>query len=61
MSALGHNQMLLGKTIPPEETIAAIEKVSMEDVAAAAHQILTGPRAYAVVGRHADKYLKYMR
>ena len=61
MSALGHNQMLLGKTIPPEETIAAIEKVSMEDVAAVAHQILTGPRAYAVVGRHADKYLKYMR
>ena len=61
MSALGHNQILLGRVIPPEETIAAIEKVTVEDVMASAHAILTGPRAYAVVGRKAEKYLSYMR
>lgn len=61
MSALGHNQMLLNRVIPPEETIAAIERVTMEDAMRSAREILTGPRAYAVVGRNADRYLKYMR
>ena len=61
MSALGHNQILLNRVIPPEETIAAIEGVTMEDVRLAAEKILTGPRAYAVVGRKAEKYLQYMR
>ena len=60
MSALGHNQILLNRVIPPEETIEAIEKVTMEDVNEAARRILTGPRAYAVVGRKAEKYLQYM-
>ena len=60
MSALGHNQILLGRVIPPEDTIAAIDKVTMEDVAQTAQGILTGPRAYAVVGRKAEKYLQYM-
>lgn len=61
MSTLGHNQILLGRIIPPEDTIAAIERVTKEDVADIAKEILTGPRAYAVVGRNAEKYLKYMR
>ena len=61
MSALGHNQMLLGKVIPPEETISAIENVTMEDAMQSAREILTGPRAYAVVGKKAEKYLKMMR
>lgn len=61
MSALGHNQMLLGRVIPPEETIAAIERVTLEDVRAIAAQMLSGPRAYAVVGRKAEKYLQYMK
>lgn len=61
MSALGHNQILLGKVIPPEETIAAIENVTMEDVRETAQRILTGPRAYAVVGKKAEKYLQYMK
>ena len=60
MSTLGHNQILLGRVIPPEDTIAAIDKVTMEDVAQTAQGILTGPRAYAVVGRKAEKYLQYM-
>lgn len=61
MSNLGHNQILLGRIIPPEETIAAIEQVTPEAVAATAHRILTGPRSYAVVGRKAEKYLQYMK
>ena len=61
MSALGHNQMLLGRVIPPEETIAAIERVTPEDVRAIAAQMLSGPRAYAVVGRKAEKYRQYMK
>lgn len=61
MSALGHNQILLNRVIPPEDTIAAIERVTVEDVAETARRVLTGPRAYAVVGRKAEKYLQYMR
>ena len=44
-----------------EKIIAAIEAVTMDDVAEAARRILTGPRAYAVVGRKAEKYLQYMK
>ncbi len=61
MSALGHNQILLNRIIPPEETIAAIEAVTMDDVMNVARRVFTGPRAYAVVGRKADQYLQYMR
>ena len=61
MSALGHNQMLLNRVIPPEETIAAIERVTMDDVMETARRVLTSQRAYAVVGRKAEKYLQYMK
>ena len=61
MSALGHNQILLNRVIPPEETIAAIEKVTVDDAMAVAHRMFTGNRAYAVVGRKAEKYLQYMK
>ena len=61
MSALGHNQILLDRVIPPEETIAAIENVTIDGVIAVARQMFTGPRAYAVVGRKAEKYLQYMK
>ncbi|MBR5111274.1 MAG: insulinase family protein [Clostridia bacterium] len=61
MSALGHNQILLNKAILPEETIAAIEAVTMDAVAEAARRILTGPKAFAVVGRKAEKYLQYIK
>ena len=44
-----------------QDTIAAIERVSMDDVLGTAHRILTGPRAYAVVGKKAEKYLQYMK
>ena len=61
MNALGHNQILLNRFIPPEETIAAIEKVTMDDVMTVARRVFTGPRAYAVVGRKAERYLQYMK
>ena len=61
MSALGHNKMLLDRVIPPEDTISAIERVTMDDVMEIARRVLTGPRAYAVVGRKAEKYLQYMK
>ena len=61
MSSLGHNQMLLGRVIPPEDTLSAIEKVRKEDVESIARQIFESPRAYAVVGKKAERYLQYMR
>lgn len=61
MSALGHNQILLNRVIPPEETIAAIESVTVDDAMAVAQRMFSGPRAYAVVGRKAEKYLQYMK
>ena len=61
MNALGNNQLLLNRIIPPEDTIASIEKVTMDGVMEKARQVLTGPRAYAVVGRKAEKYLQYMK
>ena len=61
MSALGHNQILLSRVIPPEETIAAIDRVTMDNVMDTARRVLTGPRAYAVVGRRAEKYVRYMK
>ena len=61
MNALGNNQLLLNRFIPPEDTIASIEKVTMDSVMEIARRVLTGPRAYAVVGRKAEKYLQYMK
>lgn len=61
MSALGHNQILLNRVIPPQDTIDAIERVTVDGVMEAAARILNSPRAYAVVGRKAEKYLQYMR
>ncbi|MBR6753196.1 MAG: insulinase family protein [Clostridia bacterium] len=57
MSSMGHNQILLGRYIPPEDTIRAIENVQMEDVMRIAGQILKGPKSMALVGNKAEKYL----
>ncbi len=61
MSSMGHNQILLGRYIPPEDTIRAIEQVQMEDVERIAAQILQGPRSFAIVGKKAQDYLKFMK
>ncbi len=60
MSSMGHNQILLGRYIAPEDTIRAIESVTAEDVKHVAEKILRGPVSGAVVGRNAEKYVKYM-
>lgn len=51
MSALGHNKTLLGRNIPPEETIAGIESVTIEDCMAVAKRILRSERSIARVCR----------
>ncbi len=51
MSALGHNQTLLGRNIPPEETIAGIENVTIDDCMAVANRILRSDRSIARVCR----------
>ena len=61
MSSMGHNQILLGRYIPPDDTIRAIEQVQMEDVERIAAQILQGPRSFAIVGKKAQDYLKFMK
>lgn len=58
MSSMGHNQILLGRYIDPEDTIGAIDRVTPEDVKQIAEKILTGPVCSAVVGRNAEKYTK---
>lgn len=58
MSSMGHNQILLGRHIPAEDTIRSIEQVSMEKVMQIAKQILQGPRSMALVGKKAKDYLK---
>lgn len=49
MSALGHNKTLLGRDIPPEETIAGIDGVTAEDVMNVADRILRSERSIARV------------
>lgn len=58
MSSMGHNQILLGRYIPADDTIKAIENVEMQDVMDIASKILKGPRSFAVVGKNAMDYLK---
>ncbi len=60
MSAMGNNQMLLGRCISSEETIRSIESVTPEDVRRIAEKILSGPRSMALVGKHANKYEKVL-
>ena len=61
MNSLGTNQILLGRTVPLEETLEKIERVSRERVMECAEKVLNAPRSYAVVGRKAEKYIQYMR
>lgn len=61
MNSLGSNQILLGRVIPQEETLAQIDKVTRERVMEYAAELLNGPKSYAVVGRKAEKYIPYMR
>jgi len=60
MQSLGRSMLLFGKTRTPEETIAKIDAVTMDDVMAIANRVLCAQPSAAIVGRDADKYLKYI-
>lgn len=42
--------LVLGKLVSPEESLAAVERVTLADVKAFAHRLLQGPLARAAVG-----------
>jgi len=56
MQAMGRGLLLLGRSITPEETIARIEKVTMEHVMDKAHLVLEKEPCMAVVGKGAGKF-----
>lgn len=55
MSSLGRSKLLLEKIQTPEETIAHIESVKMEDVMRVANEMFTKPYAASAVGKNAGK------
>ena len=55
MQSLGRSTLLRGKPISHEETLAAIEAVTMDKVMAVAREILTQPPCIAIVGKGAEK------
>jgi len=56
MQAMGRGLLLLGRSITPEETIARIEKVTMEHVMDKARRILEKEPCMAVVGKGAGMF-----
>jgi predicted Zn-dependent peptidase len=54
MSRLGKSELVYPKLEPVDETLAAIEAVSHDDVRAVAAEVLTRPKALAVVGPFDD-------
>lgn len=57
MQAMGRGLLLLGQSITPEETIARIDRVTMERVMSRAQEILTAEPCIAIAGKGADKML----
>lgn len=55
MQAMGRSMLLLGESVTPEETVAKIEKVTMDDVMDTARGILNAEPCIAVVGKGAEK------
>ena len=55
MQALGRSTLLRGKPISHEETLKAIEAVTMEKVRAVARQVLTQKPCIAIVGKGAEQ------
>ena len=54
MSRLGKSKLVYPRLEPVEETLAAIEAVSHDDVRAVAAEVLGGPKALAIVGPFDD-------
>ena len=57
MHAIGRSTLLLGRLNTPEETLAKIEAVTMDDVLRVARMTLTGSPSAAIVGKKAKRYL----
>ena len=58
MQSLGRGMLLFNKTRTPEEVIAKIDAVTMEDTMALARRLLCAEPSAAIVGKNAQKYLK---
>ncbi len=61
MQSIGRGELLLRHPPTPEETIAKIERVTMQDVLRVAGEILSAPPSAAVVGKNAKQYLEYIQ
>lgn len=61
MQSIGRGELLLKHPALPEETIAKIERVTMEDVLRVAGEILSSKPSVALVGKHAEKYLQFIQ
>ncbi|MCL6453437.1 MAG: insulinase family protein [Alicyclobacillus sp.] len=58
MSRLGKNELMLGREVPLDETLAGIQAVTEDDVRRVAQQLLTGPFAVAAVGTVGERDLQ---
>ncbi len=58
MQSIGRSMLLLDRLRTPTETLAKIEAVTMEDVLRVARMALTSTPSAAIVGKHAQHYLK---
>ncbi len=58
MQSMGRGQLHLDRCMTPEETVAKIEAVTMEDVNAVARRIFAAEPCISVVGKQAESYLK---
>ena len=58
MQSLGRSALLLDRLTTPEETLAKIEAVTMEDVLAIARRALATSPSAAIVGKDAQRYLE---
>ena len=61
MQSLGRSLLLFNRLRSPEETLAKIEAVTMENAMELARQILSATPSAAVVGRDAKRYLEWIR
>ena len=57
MQSLGRGMLLLDRLTPPEETLAKIEAVTMQDVLRVAKDILSAQPSAAVVGKNARRFI----
>ncbi len=55
MQAMGRRMLLMGKSGTPEETISAIDSLTIQQVMDAARRVLTVPPCLAAVGKGAEK------